>query len=315
MSVHPCYEPFYKGVYARISENFSWIKSTICANTSFDSFICSQSVIESDMNEVVDSDWCKDGLDIGLLIKTDAYPSETIIHITDLTSNKQYLQSFSLSYLAKDSNHIGNLCLPGNANQCYRFAIIDTFGDGIDLNGEDHDYCVSANEKRVECNANFDGYHESVVFPNDLCEKSCKPATYNLYVKTGADNSIVINVQNSHGTSLIHPYTFYGMNAQQEYHFHLDLCSDKEYTFAVLNISDATFYIEDEDGNVIVSETNFDNTLTNSIQSKTFLMSRSLNRTSSPNKASSSAFHPGKEGYIAPTLVPSTILLMVQLLV
>lgn len=315
MSAHPASNHIHVGVYARISERFAWIKSTICANSSFNSFICSQSVIESEMNEVADSDWCKEGLDIGLLIKTDAYPSETSIHLTDLTSNKQYLQSFSLSYLAKDSNHIGNLCLPSNANQCYRFAIIDAFGDGIDMNGEDHDYCVSANDGRVHCNANFDGYHESVVFPNDLCEKICKPATYNLYVKTGADNSIVINVQNSHGTSLINPYTFYGMNAQQDYQFHLDLCSDKEYTFAVLDISDATFYIEDEDGNVIVSETNFDNTLTNSIQSKTFLMSRSLNRKSSPNKATSSAFHRGKGSDIVTFLVSATFSLMLQFLV
>ncbi|GFH62078.1 hypothetical protein CTEN210_18554 [Chaetoceros tenuissimus] len=297
-------------VYARISQNFSWIKSTICSNTSLDSFICSQVVVSSDINTDNNADWCKDGLDIGLLIKTDAYPSETTIHLTDLTSNKNYLQSFSLAYLAKDSNHIGNLCLPSNSNPCYRFAIIDSFGDGIDMNGEDHDYCVSVNEKVVTCNANFDGYHESVVFPNDLCEEICKPATYSLYVTTGADNSIVINVQNSDGTSLINPYTYHDLNSLQEYHFHLDLCSDKEYTFKVLDISDATFHIEDEDGNTIVSETDFDNTLTDSVQSTTFLMSRSLNRNSPPNKEMSRASHRD----MCSVLSAATILLIVRLL-
>jgi len=147
----------HPGVYARIHNQWAWIKNTICTNSlkSNPSF-CGPPPPTSAPSA------CQGGLlDIELRIRTDNWGYETtwllentnteehVAHESALENNEEYVYNF-------------DLC----ATPCYKFTITDTYGDGI-LTSSSGYYDFSVNGEIIATTGDTDGNfgsEESVEF-------------------------------------------------------------------------------------------------------------------------------------------------------
>jgi hypothetical protein len=157
--------------------------------------------------------------------------------------------------------------------------MIDIVGDGIGKDATDNDFCISVDHRKVHCSTNFNSFRESILFPSDQCEQSCKPVRYTLNIQTQVTNLLIINIQDLQETLVIRPYALDFFNSETEYVFPLDLCTSPttQYTFVVLNLFDALFQIKDEDGNVVISQDDIENPYSQYQQVKKFTVARSKN--------------------------------------
>lgn len=266
-------------VYAKVSENIGWIKSTVCSNTSIDSTICSQDLLPA-VTSAPTNNWCEGGIVSEIEINTDSYPEESYFHLTDINSNRNYEEDFSVRNAGQNATTRGSICLEKkNTSPCYRFEMIDIVGDGIGKDATDNDFCISVDHRKVHCSTNFNSHRESILFPSDQCEQSCKPVRYTLNIQTQVTNLLIINIQDLQETLVIRPYALDYFNSETEYVFPLDLCTSPttQYTFVVLNLFDALFQIKDEDGNIVISEDDIENPYSQYQQVKTFTVARSGN--------------------------------------
>lgn len=53
-------------------------------------------------------------------------------------------------------------------DQCYRCSIFDAYCDGIDLRGDDYEYCAAISDEMVECKPFLIGSGESMYFPKEF---------------------------------------------------------------------------------------------------------------------------------------------------
>jgi hypothetical protein len=245
------------GAYARISDNFAWIQLNVCdlGGETFPA-LCSQTTNPAS-SPAPTSKWCKDA-EVEVILNVDEYPNETLFYLTELVRNK-YIGVGSLQGFKENEDHAGNFCLPVDDDQCYRFEIQDTRGDGIDLEGTDNDYCLKVDGNLVECNANFAGNSESIIFPAENCAKAtaCNITTYEIEIVTRSsfNTEIVITAEGNDDTSVA-PYYFgptQNLVPGKSHSFPIDLCSD-EYRVVVANLEETKIVLYDEKGDAILTQ-------------------------------------------------------------
>jgi Secreted trypsin-like serine protease len=242
-------------VYSRVSDKFSWIKSIICAQLPSDS-ICNQTA-KPTTSPAPTSQWC-DETHVEITINPDLYPIENTFYIKNLQSN-QLLIGNSLEGFAPDVTHEGNLCLPAGNQECYVFGILDYYGDGIDVDGTDPDYCIKVNDQVLSCNADFTGALETVVFPEESCRQSCDPSFYTLEISTTMASQLTLVLKDSRGNDIL-PYNFNAGSSFTTVTVPVDLCRGC-YQLHAENYRDATFSLTDKETNdVIVSNSQFSKT-------------------------------------------------------
>ena len=238
------------GAYAQISDNFAWIQSHVCDLGGKDvPALCSQ-VTDSASSPAPTSKWCRDA-EVEVTLNVDEYPAETTISLTELVQNRM-IWSSSLTGFEENEDHKGNFCLPVDSGQCYRFEIRDTMGDGIDLEGTDNDYCLKVDGQPVECNANFAGSSESIIFPVENCAKTsaCNITTYKLEIETSSSFTTTIEVQAD--DIFVNPY-FFSWISGKVHSFPIDLCSGA-YKVVVANLGLTKMVLYDEEGDAVLTQ-------------------------------------------------------------
>lgn len=239
-------------VFGRISDKFSWIRSTICSIYP-DSVICSQTA-KPTTSPAPTSQWCDDA-NVEIEINPDLYYDENVFYIKDMQSN-QIITARPLVDVEPDVTQSGNLCLPISNQECYAFGILDYYGDGIDLYGTDPDYCIKVNGQVIACNTNFTGALETVVFPQESCNLSCSPSHYTLDIATQRNTDFALSIQDTSGID-IDPYIFEGTNSFVTFSVPVDLCKGC-YQIQTESLQDVTFALKDKDTNqIILSNSDF----------------------------------------------------------
>lgn len=239
------------GVYARISDNFAWLRFTVCLQDPTDE-LCRKTV-EPTTSPAPTSRWCDDA-ELKVTLATDSFPYENAWALTDLTSNTR-VSVGSLSGFEQNAEHDGNFCLPVQNNECYRFDIDDAGGDGIDLNGSNMDFCLILDDEIVECNKNFAGDRDAIIFPKDNCYGACNMTSYVLTIQTGRvffseEVKTSIYIRDDRTGQLIFPYYFSGFQSNRNYTYPIDLCHGS-YHVEIDDIGRTIVTILDMDGNVI----------------------------------------------------------------
>ena len=200
------------------------------------------------------TEWCSDGADVDILLATDQWPNETFWALSDLNSN-EVIVGGSLDGFERDATHEGNFCLPLDNDQCYSLVIFDQAGDGIDVDGDDPDYCISVNGEELECEINFTRNMETVVFPEDSCSKSCKPKTYRLKGRTPSSPvATVIGIVDALSGNAVTINVFDLSDVvDKEFDYPIDLCAG--CYFLIVNEIDGTmFTLYDDAENSVFTE-------------------------------------------------------------
>lgn len=253
------------GVYAKISDGWSWIQSTICeeSTSTIPPELCSYTASPT-LSSVptISPSICNDGMDLELSLTTDRFSTETYWIFSNIETNEIYGlggDELGIDNLQDRTDYVAHACLPllssssmnsvSDDTGCYQFAIYDTFGDGIKGNAE-QGYCVKVNGEEIRCNYDFESHHEFVNFPMDTCTL-CDPklltveltTPYNFDAHNGKD--FVLSIDNP-GTAVapytviygrdLEPYTLYEQNS-------LNLCSNQCYTIIAENIGTTEFHI------------------------------------------------------------------------
>mmetsp|Transcript_1981 Transcript_1981/g.3605 ORF Transcript_1981/g.3605 Transcript_1981/m.3605 type:complete len:591 (-) Transcript_1981:52-1824(-) len=239
------------GVYARVSDNFAWIQFIVCSQNPTDA-LCSKAV-EPTTSPAPTSKWCASA-ELKVTLATDLFPHENAWALTELTSNTLVLQG-SLSSFEQNKDHVGHFCLPIQNNECYRFDIDDSGGNGIDLNGSNMDYCLILDDEMIECNKDFEGDRDAIIFPEKNCNGVCNVTSYVLQVQTGIvfsseEVKTSIFIRDERTGRLIFPYYFSQFKPNRSYAYPIDLCHGS-YNVEVENIGNTLVTIFDTDGNII----------------------------------------------------------------
>ena len=251
------------GAYARISDNFDWIQYHVCDLGGEDfPALCSQTTNPTS-SPAPTSKWCRDA-EVEVTLNVDDFPQETIFTLTELVQN-DFMSYGSLGGFVKNEDHKGNFCLPVDDDQCYRFEIQDTIGDGIDLEGTDNDYCLKVDGELVECNANFAGNSESIIFPVENCAKTsaCNITTYELEIETSSVllTEIAIYPGDNDGI-FVAPYLFapfptlnlqFNLQPDQKHSIPIDLCY-ASYKIVVANLGRTKLVLYDEEGDAVLTQ-------------------------------------------------------------
>jgi len=155
-----CAQKEYPGVYARIHDQWPWIKDTICNNSqkSLPTFCGPPQPTAAPTP-------CQDEtIDVTLQILTDTYGSETSWTLEDADSGALIASDSDLNN-SQLYDYTYNLC----SAQCYKFKIMDSYGDGIFATQGHYDLSINdevvATSKDNE-NGNF-GNEESFEFCGD----------------------------------------------------------------------------------------------------------------------------------------------------
>ena len=195
----------------------------------------------------------------------------------------------SLLGFDKDESHDGNFCLPLDNDQCYTFFVFDLRGDGIDVTGDDPDYCISVNGEALECNINFKGNMESVVFPADSCSKSCKPESYRLKGKTPSFAvKTVLTIEDSPGNRYsVNEYDLPTISdPDSDFDYHVDLCAGC-YRLVVKDKNATSFSLFDEAGFTVLTQDDFSSSMTGN--SKEFCVGKKGDDETSPIRSSAAS--------------------------
>jgi hypothetical protein len=239
------------GVYARISDNFAWIQFTVCLQDPT-AALCSKAVVPT-TSPAPTSKWC-DSAELKVTLATDSFPNENAWALTELTSNT-LVSIGSLARFERNEEHDGNFCLPVRNNECYRFDSDDLGGNGIDLNGDKVDFCIILDDEILECNKDFAGDRDAVVFPEKNCNGACKITSYVLKIQTGIaffseEVKTSIYIRDDRTGQLISPYYFSGFKPNRSYTYPIDLCRGSYYV-EVDEIGNTVVTIVDNNDNVI----------------------------------------------------------------
>ena len=242
-------------VFGRVSDKFSWIKSIICSRESQSASLCNQTA-KPTTSPAPTMQWCNEA-SVEISINPDLFPSENAFYIKDLHSN-EILAANVLESFAPDVTHKGKLCLPVSNKECYAFGIIDSYGDGIDVGGTDHDYCIKVNNQVIYCNTDFTGSLETVVFPEESCMQSCVPSKLNLEMMTRTSTSSVVKltIQDTRGNDIF-PYILEVPSDIESLSVPVNLCRGC-YQISLRNYKDVRFdLVEEATNDVVVSSSQF----------------------------------------------------------
>jgi|AntRauTorckE5430_2_1112549.scaffolds.fasta_scaffold00372_7 hypothetical protein len=265
------------GVYARISDSFSWIQFNVCLADPT-AGLCNDVIAPG--TSAPTSKWCRDA-EVQVTLNTDEYPDETVWYLSELKSFA-FISAGSLSTFTADETHEGDFCLPVDNNQCYRLDIDDLAGDGIDKDGNDNDYCLILNGQEVECNTDFTGHREAVTFPTENCENDffCNMTSYEIEITTDdsftgfVDVRVHIEIASENGEFLF-PYvfgstdSFSGLASGTVYKYPIDLC-DGAYNLIVENLRNTAIVLKRKNGTIILTHDDLEGSMFSTTSSARF---------------------------------------------
>ena len=129
--------------------------------------------------------------------------------------------------------------------------------------GDNPAYCISVNGEELECDMNFMGDMETVVFPADSCNKSCKPESYRLKGKTpGFAVKTLMRIEDSQGNRYsVNDHDLTDRDPDSDFDYHVDLCAGC-YRLVVEDKDATTFSLFDEAGNTVFTQDNFSSSMT-----------------------------------------------------
>jgi len=153
----------YPGVYARVSNQFSWIREEICkpgAHNNPRPDFCDPSgpTISPTAPPPTNAPTPCTGSSFELLLTTDDYPTETSWTLLNQCTNQE--QSEGGPYQEAGTDYVEELCIPSGE---YTFTINDSYGDGICCSYGDGSYALKYNGNVVKEGGTFAG-QESTTF-------------------------------------------------------------------------------------------------------------------------------------------------------
>mmetsp|Transcript_7144 Transcript_7144/g.8265 ORF Transcript_7144/g.8265 Transcript_7144/m.8265 type:complete len:418 (-) Transcript_7144:197-1450(-) len=251
--------PEFPGVYSRISDEFDWIKDTVCNKNPNDA-LCDVTTSPTKSPAPSTAPTPCDGVDLELSINTDGFAEEITYYVNDVETMNFYGlggTAFGLETFEDNTDYKADVCLPDySESTCYEFYLEDSQGDGIqnvDLSGN-NGYCINIDGEDVECNYNFDGSVARVFFPKDSCD-ICNPVEITLAMQTsflGDDYIITIDGENSvQPYAIIDGSNFGGgfLNLLAGY-----VCKNSCYTVTARNLNSSTDFTLYLDGVQVATE-------------------------------------------------------------
>jgi len=172
-----CASPEFPGVYARISEEISWIQQSICSDIPFNDRpeLCDGMTTMAPTASAAPSPAptpCTSLL-TSLSVQADANNNQTFWEIVDLENGKPLSSTSNFDPFGVENV---DLCLLNE--KCYQFSIYDSKGDGLEFPAE---FNLAINGESIGSGSDF-GYQEMVTFGD--CENICKPAEITLTLQT-----------------------------------------------------------------------------------------------------------------------------------
>jgi hypothetical protein len=132
-----CAKKQYPGVYARVSEQATWIKDTICLDYAFGDInrpdFCDSPIIPAPTPSPTPF-MCNNTLETAVEFKliTDSYPEEISVNLTDSGTNETLVMMVEGGNTAAVTSNTFNSCvLPTKGSVCLDLNVNDEYGDGI----------------------------------------------------------------------------------------------------------------------------------------------------------------------------------------